>query len=117
MSEIPQYISKSKKAKKLQALLNEALYILKELGIPVENLTDRRKERMAMAFLAVANVKAAQDWINVEEYNGTNALKSREIIKFWNLHFDEAIAESSYDDIRRKDLKQLVLSEIIVNSC
>jgi type II restriction enzyme len=57
MSEIPQYIFKSKKTKDLQQLINEALYILDKLGVPIEGITLRRKERIAMAFLAVANVK------------------------------------------------------------
>jgi len=66
---------------------------------------------MAMAFLAVANVK--QKWTQSEDKRN---LKTRDIINFNNTHFDENISSGSYDDIRRKDLKLLVLAGVIVNS-
>ena len=113
MSEIPQYISKSKKTKNLQQLINEALYILDKLGVPIEGITLRRRERIGMAFLAVANVKQSGDWKNID---GSHALRSKEIIDYWNNHFDENIARGSYDDIRRKDLKLTVLAKIINSS-
>ena len=80
MSKVPQYISKLKKKENLQHLINEALYILDKLGIPLERITLRRKER------------------------------------YWNNHFDEKDSDSSYDDIRRKDLKLIVLAGIINSS-
>jgi type II restriction enzyme len=43
-------------------------------------------------------------------------LKTREIIQFVNQHFGEHISSGSYDDIRRKDLKLLVLAGLIINS-
>ena len=113
MSEIPQYIFKSKKTKDLQQLINQALYILDKLGVPIEGITLRRKERIAMAFLAVANVKQSDDWKNID---GFHALRSKEIIDYWNNYFDENIARGSYDDIRRKDLKLTVLAKIINSS-
>lgn len=113
MSEIPQYISKSKKTENLQQLINEALYILDQLGIPLEGITLRRRERIGMAFLAVANVKQSGDWKNI---SCSHALRTRDIIRYWNNHFDENISDSSYDDIRRKDLKLTVLANIINSS-
>jgi type II restriction enzyme len=113
MSEIPQYISKSKKTKNLQQLINEALYILDNLGVPLEGITLRRRERIGMAFLAVANIKQSGDWKNI---NDSHALRTRDIIRYWNNHFDENISDSSYDDIRRKDLKLTVLAKIINSS-
>ncbi|MGB3653841.1 MAG: BsuBI/PstI family type II restriction endonuclease, partial [Rivularia sp. (in: cyanobacteria)] len=110
MSEIPQYIFKSKKTKDLQQLINQALYILDKLGVPIEGITLRRKERIAMAFLAVANVKQSDDWKNIDD---SHALRTRDIIRYWNNHFGENISDSSYDDIRRKDLKLTVLANII----
>lgn len=113
MPEIPEYIAHSDKPKELQKLLNEALYILFKLGLPLEGLSERRLERIAMAFLAVANVKTSNDWANVDSsYN----LKTREIIRYWNSHFYEKTSESSYDDIRRKDLKLAVLAGIVIPS-
>jgi len=66
---------------------------------------------MAICFLAVAGV--TKDWNKAER--NTN-LKSRDIIRFVNQNFEEKISPGSYDDIRRKDLKLLVLADIIVNS-
>ena len=44
MSEIPQYFINSDKSKQLQKLINEALYIISKLGIPIEGMTQRRLE-------------------------------------------------------------------------
>ncbi|MGK7919701.1 MAG: BsuBI/PstI family type II restriction endonuclease [Trichodesmium sp.] len=113
MPEITQYLTKSDKSKKLQNLINAALYILFKLGVPLEGMTQRRLERMAMAFLAVANVKKTNEWVKIDN---SHALRTREIIRYWNNYFDEQISESSYDDIRRKDLKLIVLAGIIIPS-
>ena len=43
-------------------------------------------------------------------------LQTRQIITFINKHFEENISSGSYDDIRRKDLKLLVVADLIVNS-
>ena len=110
------YTAKSTKNTEIKSLLNEALFILEQLGIPLEKQTTRRLERLGMAFLAVANLKNSQDWKNVQKTSQNHALRTREIIKFWNTYFDENISESSYDDIRRKDLKLLVLSGIVIAS-
>jgi type II restriction enzyme len=101
----------NKKSAHVQKLIEEALEILNIVGIPLSNKTDRAKERMAMCFLAVADVSI--NWLQAKE----NAnLKSRDIIKFINKNFEENISSGSYDDIRRKDLKLLVLANLITNS-
>ncbi len=105
------YITKSSKSKSVQKIINEALEILESVGIPMNIKTERGLERMALCFLAVADV--TKDWSKAKE----NAnLKSRDIINFVNKNFDENISSGSYDDIRRKDLKLLVLADIVVNS-
>ncbi|MGD1704735.1 hypothetical protein [Dapis sp. BLCC M229] len=83
MSEIPQYV-KSDKPKQLQKLINEALHIISKLGVPLEGMTQRRLERMAMAFLAVANVKKTNEWAKIDN---SHALRTREIIRYSNIHF------------------------------
>jgi len=113
MPELPQYIIQSDKPEQLQTLINEALYILSRLGVPIEGISKRRLERIAMAFLAVANVRTDTGWANADS---SHALRTRDIIRYWNNHFHETISESSYDDIRRKDLKLIVLAGIIIAS-
>jgi hypothetical protein len=110
MSNIPQYIPKSDKQEPLKSLINEALYIVEKLGIPLGGLSQRRMERIAMALLAVANIKQNDNW---KKADFSHALGTRDIIRYWNSHFDENVSESSYDDIRRKDLKLIVLAKII----
>lgn len=105
------YIPKSSKTKSVQKIINEALDILESVGIPMNTKTERGLERMAVCFLAVAGV--IKDWSKAKE----NAnLKSRDIINIVNKNFGENISSGSYDDIRRKDLKLLVLADIVVNS-
>lgn len=105
------YITKSKKSKSVQKIINEALEILDSVGIPLNSKTERAMEKMAVCFLAVAGVK--KDWSKaIENAN----LKSRDIIKIVNENFEENISPGSYDDIRRKDLKLLVLADIVINS-
>lgn len=102
---------KSKKSKSTKRSINEALDILESVGIPLTSKTERGLERMAVCFLAVTGV--TKDWSNAK----ANAnLKSRDIIKIVNKNFEENISSGSYDDIRRKDLKLLVLADIVVNS-
>lgn len=69
---------------------------------------------MAMAFLAVAGVTSS--WKEAQGLKEKRTLKTRDIISFINEHFEENISSGSYDDIRRKDLKLLVLAGFIVNS-
>lgn len=108
------YISKSKKSAQNQKLINEALEILESVGIPLASKTERAQERMAVCFLAVAGISTK--W---SEANGPIApihLKTRDIIRIVNQNFEEKISSGSYDDIRRKDLKLLVLADLVLNS-
>lgn len=90
--------------KSLQTLVDQALQILEGLGVPLNDLTERRKEKMAKAFLAVAGLKLPMTWAQAQDNDGQRRLTSRQIIAFMNMHLGEAIADSSYDNIRRKDL-------------
>jgi BsuBI/PstI restriction endonuclease domain/BsuBI/PstI restriction endonuclease HTH domain len=104
------FLQKSTKSKSVQKIINEALDILESVGIPMDK-TERGLERMAVCFLAVAGVTKA--WSQAKENNN---LKSRDIISLVNKNFEEKISSGSYDDIRRKDLKLLVLADIVINS-
>ena len=103
------------KTQAVKDLVNMALDILDAFGVPL-NLSPRRLERMALAFLAVGGVKQSEDWQTLKDLNHGTALKTREIISFINTWFEERISPGSYDDIRRKDLKLLTLAEIVLPS-
>lgn len=100
----------------IQDLINQALVILHALGVPLHTMTARRLERMALAFLAVADVKTPEDWPNLQDRNHHRSLRTRDIIGYINTHFAETISMGSYDDIRRKDLVLPVAAGIIVQT-
>jgi len=108
------YISKSTKSKPVQKLINEALDILESVGIPLSTKSERGLERMAVCFLVVAGV--TKDWKKAKSTDDNVHLKTRDIINIINKNFEEKISSGSYDDIRRKDLKLLVLADLVVNS-
>ena len=110
----PSFVSNPDKPPKLVKLFNEALFILLKLGLPLDGLKPRELEKMAMTFLAVADVKRTADWSRARIREGKETLKSRDIIAYLNEHFQEKISMGSYDDIRRKDLKLPVVGGIII---
>jgi type II restriction enzyme len=109
-----QYILKSTKSKKVQKVINEAIEILEAVGIPISTKSPRALEKMALAFLAVGGV--TKDWTKVKSVKDKYFLKTRDIINYINKNFEENISPGSYDDIRRKDLKLLVLADLVINS-
>lgn len=104
-----------KKTPQIQKLINTALYILDNFGIPLD-ATPRRLERMAIVFLASGDIKKVSDFKNTKDLNSGYALKTRDIIDFVNDTFGENISSGSYDDIRRKDLKLLAVAEVVLQS-
>ena len=88
----------------LQTLVEQALQVLEDLGVPLEGLTLRRKVRMAKAFLALAGLRPGLAWADAKDNSHHRQLLSRQVIKFMNAHLGENIADSSYDNIRRQDL-------------
>lgn len=103
-----------KKSDKTLSLIEQATAIIQAVGIPIENKTKRGAEKMAMVFLAVAGVTDSFD--QAKGLKEQRFLKTRDIINFINKHYEEEISPGSYDDIRRKDLKLLVLADLILNS-
>jgi len=94
----------------------EALEILSALGIPMNGLTQRRKEKMAKAFMAVADVKPSTPWSAAKDNHAQHQLQSRQIITFLNTYWEETISPGSYDDMRRKDLALPVAGHIVLKS-
>ena len=108
------YLKTSRKTTHNKTLINEALDILKGVGIPFSGKGSRGLESMAMAFLAIAGV--IDTWKEAKGQSENRHLKTREIIKFENEHYEENISPGSYDDVRRKHLKHLILADLILNS-
>jgi hypothetical protein len=103
---------KAEKSAPIRKKILEALVIINDLGIPASKLSARRQEKMAMAFLAVSGVTT--NWKAAKSLEDGHTLRSRDVIRFLNTNFEENIADSSYDDIRRKDLKLLTIAEYVI---
>ena len=102
-----------RKSPDLQKLINEAVHLLSALGLPLKGGTGRRLERTALAFLALLDLSASGQWMAAKDLKTPRKLLTREIIRYWREHFGEEVADSSYDDIRRKDLLHLSMAGIV----
>jgi len=113
---MPDFLPNCTKSPPVKKVINQALHILNSLGIPFDGITERRLERMGMAFLAVVDVKRPEGWPAAKQSGEGWAPQTRQIIEHVNTHFEESISSGSYDDIRRKDLKLATVSGIIERS-
>lgn len=101
-----------------QNLINTILFILESFGIPINprNGYSRGLEKMALSFLALCDIKKLEDLENCKDANTPRTLTTRQVITWINDNFGESISSGSYDDIRRKDLKHLILAGIVLKS-
>ena len=97
----------------VQKLINEAIHILEVCGVPMSIKSLRQREKTAMSVLAVAGVTHSAGWPSAGE---SPPLGTRKIIHFLNTHFQQTISDGSYDDIRRKDLKDAVQAGLVISS-
>lgn len=100
---------------------SEAKEILEKLGFDVDKIVDfqskKRKDRILKVFCSVVNLKENDLWSKSKSFKYDNfSIRSREIISFINENYNEKIADGSYDDIRRKNLKYLEEAKIVSNS-
>ena len=98
--------------------VEQALNMLRSIGVPVRDYTPRRRERIAKALLAVGHLEPDMPWSETMSFfdGGPKPVTTREIIRFWNEHYGEKLADSSYDDVRRKDLVVLVEAGLVAPS-
>lgn len=102
------------KSEDVKKCISDMLDIFRAVGIPLDNLSDRRLEKMAMACMAVGQIKTSLS----EAQSAESGLfyKSRDVINYENSNYSEKISPGSYDDIRRKDLILLVEASLVVRS-
>lgn len=103
------------KSEDLQRLINQALHILCLLGIPMDH-TPRRLERIALVFLAIADVKKCGNWKTAKDADDGRSMTTRQIISYMRQSFSETISHGSYDDIRRQDLLMPVNAGLIIQT-
>ncbi len=105
-----------KKSHQVREKILNALEILDSVGVPLDDLTARRLEKMAMSFLSLCKVNKASRWSETRSHAQGHILRTRQIIEYINENFEESISSGSYDDIRRKDLTRLVGMGLIIKS-
>ena len=98
--------------------VEQALNILRGIGVPLRNYTKSRRDRIAKSLLAVGHLQPHTPWSEAQSFfdDGPKPVTTREIIRFWNEHYGESLADSSYDDVRRKDLAVLVAAKMVLPS-
>lgn len=105
----------------IQIKISEARKILQAIGIPLgegELKTELRQNRLALTLLAVADIKPSSKWMDAKIHDDGNdyALRTRDIINFWNNFYELDISLSSYDDVRRKNLVYLIEAGLVLRS-
>lgn len=100
-----------------QQKLDEAISILQGAGVRMNDLTPRRKERLAMALLSAARLKINDPWKNAKSYicDSTECLplRTKDFYSYWNEHFEESYALGGYDDVKRLDIDVLLPAGLI----
>ena len=100
----------------LDKIVAEAIEILRELGIPIDGETKNRQKRIAKAFIATCDLKPGDSWSLAKSVADEHMLGSRQVLKYMNEFLGEKISDSSYDDIRRKDLILPVKGNVILKA-
>mgnify|MGYP002703374184 CR=1 FL=1 len=121
---LPELKTRKQKGKKsfqekkpeIQQLIREALFIIDQLGVPLEGLTGREKEKIAMAFLAAGDVRSSKGWAKVKTANTGYSLTTKQFINFYNEYLDENMSKGSYDYVLREGLKKLLIGGIVDRS-
>ena len=96
-------------------LIDEAFEIIRSFGIPIEKESARMREKIALSFLALTDIKVGKNWSNAKDVTKIQ-MKTRDIIMYENNNFNENRSSGSYDNVRRRELKPLTLAKIVVNS-
>jgi hypothetical protein len=106
----------NKKNQRVRDRILGMVKILEAAGLPIDGLTPRRVEKIAMTLLALGDLKHETPWAQAKSVADERSLRTRDIIRYINSHFEESISDSSYDDIRRKDLVRPVQAGLVVKS-
>ncbi len=101
------------KKSRLDLLVEQTITALAAMGIPISEQKPRARVKMAKVFLSVAGMKPGSKW---SEARSDHKLRTRGIIHWMNEYLGEKIKDSSYDDIRRKDLLFPVEAGLVLNS-
>lgn len=91
--------------------------LLRDIGIDLRNMTPIHQKRIAWALLAVAGIRpndpwsAAKSWL---EDKTTPPLSQRDVLIFWNKYYGTKYKDSSYDDVKRRNLIHLEAAGLVM---
>lgn len=105
---------KINKSPRVTRLVKSMLAILEAVGIPLENVHDRTRMRIAEAVLAVAGIK--KSFAEAVSSDDKRFLTTRQIIDYENKYLEGNYSPGSYDDIRRHHLILLTTAGYVVSS-
>jgi len=91
------------KSNTIKDIICRTLDILDAVGVPFEGVTDRSKEQMALACMALCSIKTS-----MEEPIASQPLTTKQIISVWNVDYSDTTSTGSYDSVRDGALKKLL---------
>ena len=94
----------------------QAATLLRDVGIDFRGMTAMHQRRTPWALLAVANLRPGDPWADARSWmedGTTEPLSQRGILAFWNAHYGTSYADSSYDDVKRRNLIHLEAAGLV----
>lgn len=104
------------KSEEVQLLIRQSLFIIDQLGIPLEGLSGRAKEKLAMALLAAGGIKSQKEWSKIQSANTGYSITTKQCVDFYNTYLEENMSKGSYDYVLRDGLKKLLIGGIVERS-
>ena len=100
----------------IDAMTRQAQTLLRDVGVDLRSMTPMHQRRTPWALLAVAHLKPGDAWSSARSWledGTTKPLSQREILSFWNRHYGTHYKESSYDDVKRRNLIALEAAGLV----
>ncbi len=100
----------------IDAMTRQAATLLRDVGMDLRSMTSIHQRRTPWALLAVAYLQPGDPWSGAKSWleDGlTKPLSQREILAFWNRHYGTNYADSSYDDVKRRNLIHLEAAGLV----
>lgn len=94
----------------------QAQTLLRDVGVDLRSMTPMHQRRTPWALLAVAHLRPGDPWSAARSWledGTTKPLSQREILAFWNRHYGTNYADSSYDDVKRRNLIHLEVTGLV----